>query len=46
MSCVLVGNTLTWEHGGSGFDHRYVQIHSGLDDHLKRLKNPREIDKW
>ena len=31
----LVGNTLTKEHRGRGFNPRYRHIHSGLDDHLK-----------
>ena len=27
--CGLVGNTLTWQHRGCGFNPRYRQIHSG-----------------
>ena len=55
--CGLLGNTLSWEHIGRGFNPR--QRHSGSDDSLKmavlchwepipsgRLKNLRDVDKW
>ena len=33
--CGLAGNTLVLELRGRGFNPRYMQIHSGSDDHLK-----------